>query len=179
MQQGHIGRELGRLKVEWCDPPGAACTAKRGGAFVIEIVEGGSGVAEQILLAMAGKDLDGIHLQLGAFECDVMVEDQEVSRRESLNRLGIPDHDAVANAKSDGLERLEWKRQPWTGRVVRSQDGTGRRDVTDQESEAGDGHGWRDGPFGERLAAQGRGSRAVRRRGRRQGCPGQCGGLCF
>ena len=58
------------------------------GAFVVEIMKGGRGVAEQIVLGMAGKDLDGIHLQLGAFECGVMVEDQEVSRCEPLDCLG-------------------------------------------------------------------------------------------
>ena len=51
-------------------------------------MEGGRGVAEQIVLEVAGKNLDGIQLQLGMFECQVMLKDQDVGRRESLNRSG-------------------------------------------------------------------------------------------
>ena len=114
---------------------------------------------------MAGKNLDGIQLQFGVFECEVMLEDQKVGCRESLNRLGFPDQDAVTKAKGDGLESFEWERHPWTGRVVRTEDSTGCRDVTDQEPEPGNSHGRRDGLFGKRLAAQGRRSRAMRRSG--------------
>ena len=41
----------------------------------------------------------------------------------------------MTQAKGNGLETFEWKRYAWTGRVVRTEDRTGRRDVTDQESE--------------------------------------------
>ena len=156
-------------------PPYAARATQCGSAFVIEIMEGGCGVAEQIVLEMAGKNLNGIHLQFGMFECSVMLEDQKVGCRESLNRLGFSDQNAMTEAKGDGLESFEWERYPWTGRVVRTEDGTGCRDVTDQESEPGDSHGRRNGLFGKRLTAQGRGLRAMRRSGCLQNDPGQFG----
>ena len=162
LHQGQIGRELGRLKVEEGNPPGAACAAQCAGAFVIEIMEGGRGVAKQIILEVAGKNLDGIYLQLGVFECTVMLKDQKVGCRESLNRLGFSDQDAMTEAKGDGLESFERERHSWTGRVVGTEDRAGCRDVADQSPRPGDGHGRRHGLFGERLAAQGRRSRAMR-----------------
>ena len=63
VHQGHISRKLDRLKAKWCDIVVEACTAKHCGQFVVKIVEGGGGVAEQILFATTGEDLDGIHLQ--------------------------------------------------------------------------------------------------------------------
>ena len=98
LQQSQICRELGRLKVKEGNPPRAARTSQCTSAFVIEIMEGGRGVAEQIVLDMAGKNLDGIHLQFGMFECGVMLKDQKVSCRESFNCLGFPDQDAVTEA---------------------------------------------------------------------------------
>ena len=120
VQQGQIGRELGRQQVKEGNPPCAACRTHCACAFVVEIVKGGRGIAEQIVFFMAGKNLDGIDLEFGAFECGVMFEDQKVGRREPLERLGLADQDAVAEAKGDGLERLERKRDAWTGRVIRS-----------------------------------------------------------
>ena len=175
LQQSEICCELGRLKVKEGNAPCAARATQCDSTFVIEIMESGHGVAEQIILEVAGKNLDGIQLQFGMFERRAMLKEQNVGCRESLNRLGFPDQDAMTQAKGDGLESFEWERYAWTGRVVRTEDSTGCRDVTDQEPEPGNSQGWRNGLFGERLAAQGWRSRAVRRSGRLQNEPGKCG----
>ena len=87
--------ELGRLKVKEGNLSYAARATQCGSTFVIEIMEGGRGVAEQITLEMTGKNLNGIQLQLGMFECQVMLEDQKVGCCEPLNHLGFPDQDAM------------------------------------------------------------------------------------
>ena len=166
LQQGKICCELGRLKVKEGNAPCSARATQCDSTFVIEIMEGGRGVAEQIVLEVAGKNLDGIQLQLSMFECQVMLKEQNVGCRESLNRLGFPDQDAMTQAKGDGLESFEWERYTRTSRVVRTEDSTGCRDVTDQESKPGNSHGRRNGLFGKRLAAQGRRLRTGRRSGR-------------
>ena len=60
-----------------------------------------------------------------------MLEDQEVSGRESLNGLGLTDQNSMANAKGDGLESLERKGDSRAGCIVRPEDSTGGRDITD------------------------------------------------
>src|ERR1700722_10319588 len=85
LQQSEICCELGRLKVKEGNAPCAAHATQCDGTFVIEIMEGGRGVAEQIILEVAGKNLDGIQLQLGMFERQAMLKEQNVSFREALN----------------------------------------------------------------------------------------------
>ena len=52
-------------------------------------------------------------------------------------------------AESNGLESFEWKRYPWTSRVVRTEDGAGGGDITDRETESSNSHGRCDGLLGE------------------------------
>ena len=119
------------------------------GAFVFEIMKGGRGVAEQIIFRWPGKTSTVSNSSSVRSSAGVMFEYQEVGCRESLERLGFADQDAVAKAKGDGLESFERERDSRTGRVVRAEDRAGSRNVADQEPEPGNSHGRRDGLFGE------------------------------